>query len=95
MFFVRPLLEHGMYEKVPCKKHTFFMCIPRGHPNPCFRVGLSCSIFKNMSATCDRHEYIRLLFVHRSRAQFLLSYNYMSQYIVLLLVIEEFEGQNN
>ena len=27
-------------------------CIPRGHPNPCSRVGLSCSIFKNTSATC-------------------------------------------
>ena len=27
-------------------------CIPRGHPNPCYRVGLSCSIFKNTSATC-------------------------------------------
>ena len=26
-------------------------CIPRGHPNPCSRVGLSCSIFKNTSAT--------------------------------------------
>ena len=26
--------------------------IPRGHPNPCSRVGLSCSIFKNTSATC-------------------------------------------
>ena len=25
---------------------------PRGHPNPCSRVGLSCSIFKNTSATC-------------------------------------------
>ena len=27
-------------------------CIPRGHPNPCYRVGISCSIFKNTSATC-------------------------------------------
>ena len=27
-------------------------CIPRGHPNLCSRVGLSCSIFKNTSATC-------------------------------------------
>ena len=27
-------------------------CIPRGHQNPCSRVGLSCSIFKNTSATC-------------------------------------------
>ena len=27
-------------------------CIPRGHPNPFSRVGLSCSIFKNTSATC-------------------------------------------
>ena len=27
-------------------------CIPRVHPNPCSRVGLSCSIFKNTSATC-------------------------------------------
>ena len=34
------------------KKHMFFMCIPRGHPNPCSRVGLSCSILKNTSATC-------------------------------------------
>ena len=24
----------------------------RGHPNPCSCVGLSCSIFKNTSATC-------------------------------------------
>ena len=27
-------------------------CIPRGHPNLCSSVGLSCSIFKNTSATC-------------------------------------------
>ena len=27
-------------------------CIPRGHPNLYSRVGLSCSIFKNTSATC-------------------------------------------
>ena len=25
IFFVRPLLEHDVYEKVPCKKHIFFV----------------------------------------------------------------------
>ena len=45
VFFVRPLLEHGVYEKVPFKKHTFLNASPDRPPNPCSRVGLSCSIF--------------------------------------------------
>ena len=35
------------------QKRGFSGCpMPRGHPNPFSRVGLSCSIFKNTSATC-------------------------------------------
>ena len=38
------------------KAYIFFVRLllvhRRGHPNPCSRVGLSCSIFKNTSATC-------------------------------------------
>ena len=36
IFFVRPLLEHDVYEKVPCKKHIFFRMHPQRAPKSMF-----------------------------------------------------------
>ena len=55
MFFVRPLLEHDVYEKVPCKKHIFFV-----------RPLLEHDVYEKVP--CKKHIFfVRPLLVHRSR----------------------------
>ena len=54
MFFVRPLLEHDVYEKVPCKKHMFFRMHPQRAPKSMF----SCrSIFLKMEQDRPTREH--------------------------------------